>query len=151
MVNLSTFDLGLLLLACFLFYKLVRSLSTRSKTTPLLGPARESFIFGAAKFLREAPDASLFYEQWASQYGPVYNVPAPFGSSKTMLHDPKAITHFYAREGFGYNKTKLSRDFIETLVRGSLSQQRIDAEQCFSSGAVCFGPRGSYTGGTFIP
>ncbi|KAF9032821.1 cytochrome P450 [Hymenopellis radicata] len=121
MTNLSTVDTSLLLVACFLFYKLVRSLSRRSKTTPLFGPARESIIFGASTVLREAPDASLFYEKWASQYGPVYSVPAPFGTSKTMLHDPKAITHFYAREGFGYNKTKLSREFIETLFgRGVL-------------------------------
>ncbi len=84
--------------------------------TKLRGPPRQSLLFGLIRVLRNAEDPGLLYEQWASEYGSVYSFPAFLGEQRLVLYDPKAVAHFYGKEGFGYIKTPISRMFIEILV-----------------------------------
>ncbi|CDO76372.1 hypothetical protein BN946_scf185011.g36 [Trametes cinnabarina] len=129
--------------AVYLFYRIAQSIARRSRTTPLAGPPRESWLFGIRKAGNDADSAAL-YEQWAEQYGPVYRVPAPFGSTRVVLTDPKAIAHFYAHETFTYIQTKLSRVAIENLFgRGLLwaegeshKRQRKAISPAFSNVAI---------------
>lgn len=90
--------------------------STKSKGTKLDGPANPSFLFGMYRFLNEAEDPGLVYEEWAAKYGPAFVVPQGFGSSRIVICDPRANAHFYSKETFGYVQTKLSRTFIKNLV-----------------------------------
>lgn len=46
----------------------------------------------------------------------MFKVPGPFGKSRVVLCDPKAIAHFYSRETFGYIKTELVRAAVDSLV-----------------------------------
>lgn len=114
----SGWSVSLVLLAVYVLYKFARSYTTRGPATPLTGPARTSWLFGAAKVMGNVPDASNLYEVWADKYGAVFRVPAPLGGTRVVLTDPKAIAHFYAHETFTYVQTKLARVAIENLVSG---------------------------------
>lgn len=116
-MSITIVDISLLLLASWLVYKITFPAPKALKTTRLNGPPSQSLLLGCSKYLRDVPEPARIYEEWAEEYGPVYSVPSVFGSEKIMLHDPKALLHFYSREGFGYNKMAVSRQFIETLVR----------------------------------
>jgi hypothetical protein len=96
------------------------------QTTPLQGPPNKSFIFGLYRYINESEDPGALYEGWAAQYGPAFKVPGGFGSSKIMICDPKANTHFYSKETFGYVQTQLARVFIENLVSYSRFPNSID-------------------------
>ncbi|KAI9059020.1 cytochrome P450 [Trametes sanguinea] len=130
--------------AVYVLYKIAHSFARRSRTTPLAGPPSTSWIFGIRKAGNDTQDAAIMYEEWAEQYGPVYRVPAPFGSTRVILTDPKAIAHFYAHETFTYVQTKLSRVAIENLFgRGLLwaegeshKRQRKAISPAFSNVAI---------------
>ena len=62
-------------------------------------------------------DSGALYEGWAKEYGPVYQIPAPFGGRRVILTDPKAISHFYSKESSTYVQNKFMRRSIESLVR----------------------------------
>lgn len=94
--------------------------SQRHTTTPLKGPANPSLLFGYYRHINEAEDPGTIYDEWAAEYGPAFRVPGGFGSSRVVICDPKANAHFYSKETFGYIQTKLSRVFIENLVRISI-------------------------------
>ncbi len=113
--QISTTDVCLFLVAVVLIYKISTNRKS-SITTKLRGPPRQSLLFGLIRVLRNAEDPGLLYEQWASEYGSVYSFPAFLGEQRLVLYDPKAVAHFYGKEGFGYIKTPISRMFIEILV-----------------------------------
>jgi hypothetical protein len=71
------------------------------QTTPLWGPASKSFWFGLCWHIITSDDPAALYEEWSTQYGPAFKIPRIFRASKTMICDPKANTHFYAKETFG--------------------------------------------------
>ncbi|KAG6876262.1 hypothetical protein C0993_004630 [Termitomyces sp. T159_Od127] len=114
------------------------------QTTSLRGPPSQSLLFGLTRIIRESDDASLLMEQWISHYGPVFRVPDVMGSSRVVVADPKAVTHFYAKETFGYVKTSLSKAFIKQLFgRGLLwaegeshRRQRKALSPAFSNAAI---------------
>ncbi|KAG1893815.1 cytochrome P450 [Suillus fuscotomentosus] len=61
------------------------------------------------------------YERWAKEYGPMYKVPGVFGQSMVVLWDPKAISHFFARDTWLYNQTPFNRIVVQTTMgRGVL-------------------------------
>ncbi|KAK0231603.1 cytochrome P450 [Armillaria fumosa] len=117
--QISTTDICLFLVAVFLIYKISTNRKS-SVTTKLRGPPRQSLVFGLIRVLRNAEDPGLLYEQWASEYGSVYTFPAFLGEQRLVLYDPKAVTSFYGKEGFGYIKTPISRMFIEILFGKNL-------------------------------
>ena len=92
----------------------------KDSTTLLKGPVNPSFLFGFYRQINEAEDPGIIYDEWAAEYGPAFHVPGGFGSSRIVICDPKANAHFYSKETFGYIQTKLSRVFIENLVRISI-------------------------------
>ncbi|OJT02316.1 11-oxo-beta-amyrin 30-oxidase [Trametes pubescens] len=140
----SGWSVSLVLLAAYVLYKFARSYATRGPATPLAGPARTSWLFGAADVIRNAPNASNLYEVWADKYGSVFRVPAPLGGTRVVLTDPKAIAHFYTHETFTYVQTKLARVAIENLFgRGLLwaegeshKRQRKAISPAFSNVAI---------------
>ncbi|KAK0227136.1 cytochrome P450 [Armillaria nabsnona] len=117
--QISTTDVCLFLVAVVLIYKISTNRKS-SITTKLRGPPRQSLLFGLIRVLRNAEDPGLLYEQWASEYGSVYSFPAFLGEQRLVLYDPKAVAHFYGKEGFGYIKTPISRMFIEILFGKNL-------------------------------
>lgn len=122
--NMYALDATIFLVACFLVYKFVQRQSA-PLSTPLRGPTGNSRIFGAGKDVREAFDDALIFEGWAKEYGSVYGMPNVFGTTKVLLHDPKAAAHFFMKEGHGiYRKTTMARNFIETIVSHSLYLNR---------------------------
>ncbi|KAH9887704.1 cytochrome P450 [Cubamyces lactineus] len=130
--------------ALYLVYKVGKSYASRSRATPLSGPPSPSWIFGIRKGDGNDPSGAALYEEWAAQYGSVYRVPAPFGSTRVIVMDPKAISHFYTLETFTYVQTKLSRIAIENLFgRGLLwaegeshKRQRKAISPAFSNVAI---------------
>lgn len=113
--RLSYLDVVLVAAVSWTLYKLGETLRRRMKTTRLNGPPRASWIFGASEEVIQG-DASAMFEQWAKEYGPVYQIPTQLGGCRTVLTDPKAIAHFYAKETFVYMRPKFGQIFIETLV-----------------------------------
>ncbi|SJL01026.1 uncharacterized protein ARMOST_04342 [Armillaria ostoyae] len=117
--QISTTDVCLFLVTVVLIYKISTNRKS-SITTKLRGPPRQCLLFGLIRVLRNAEDPGLLYEQWASEYGSVYSFPAFLGEQRLVLYDPKAVAHFYGKEGFGYIKTPISRMFIEILFGKNL-------------------------------
>ncbi|KAI0759738.1 cytochrome P450 [Trametes elegans] len=141
---LSAWKAALVLAAVYIVYKLAQSYIARSRATPLRGPPRRSWLFGVSQVAGNNPDSADLLEGWAQEYGSVFSVPAPLGSSTVILTDPKAVAHFYAYETFTYVNTKLSRIAIEHLFgRGLLwaegeshKRQRKAISPAFSNVAI---------------
>ncbi|KAI6120970.1 cytochrome P450 [Pisolithus croceorrhizus] len=89
-----------------------RVIRDKVKTTRLQGPSRKSLIFGWSMDLLHAEDAGSMYEEWAREYGVVYEVPTTLGGRKIMLCDPKALAHFYSKETWTYVPTDFDLLFI---------------------------------------
>ncbi|KAI6131615.1 cytochrome P450 [Pisolithus croceorrhizus] len=121
-----------------------RSARRSFKTTKLRGPPRTDLVFGAAKQIFESSDAGAIYEAWAKEYGVVYEVPTTLGGKKIMLTDPKALTHYYARETRTYVQTEFARFFLQHhFGRGILwsqgedhKRQRKSLTPAFSQAAI---------------
>lgn len=86
------------------------------KTTRLQGPPRTHLIYGVSKDLFKSSTTGSLFEQWTKEYGPVYEVPTPLGGNRIVLCDPKAITHFCAREPWTYTLLPFIRRFMESFV-----------------------------------
>ena len=91
------------------------------KTTRLRGPPRTHLIYGVSKDLFKSSSTGSLFEQWAKEYGPVYEVPTTLGGNKIVLCDPKAVAHYYARETWTYLLLPSTRRFMERNV-GHFSQ-----------------------------
>ncbi|KAG6909218.1 hypothetical protein DXG01_001525 [Tephrocybe rancida] len=118
-VELGVTDIVAYSLGAWLVYKILRAASAKWRgvqTTALRGPPSKSFLFGLVRVLRESEDQSVLTEQWANEYGSAFAVPGALGSKRVVIVDPKAVTHFYSKETFGYIQTPLARSFIERLV-----------------------------------
>jgi cytochrome P450 len=87
-----------------------------TKGTPLRGPPSHSFIFGSRLFAMSSPDPDRIFEQWAHDYGSVYRVADALGTTRVMIADPKALAHFYSKEGYGYVHTKSFKILLNHLV-----------------------------------
>ena len=61
-------------------------------------------------------DPGPFFEKWAQDYGPVFRVPTAMGQNQLVLCDPKAISHLYSKETYGFVQTGFNRGFFEILV-----------------------------------
>ncbi|KAG2143538.1 cytochrome P450 [Suillus bovinus] len=93
----------------------------KKRTTPIRGPPSPGWVFGFSKSRLNSTAATELYERWAKEYGPVYKVPGVFGSSMVILWDPKAISHFFARDTWSYNQTPFNKIALEaTTGRGVL-------------------------------
>lgn len=115
--NLRTLSDGLILaVGAWTTYKLLQKWRSRAKTTKLSGPPVESWLFGLSRQTFNA-DSSVLVENWAKEYGPVFQVPGVLGQRRTVIMDPKALSHFFGNHGFGYVKSTSGKSALETLVR----------------------------------
>ncbi|KAG1840185.1 cytochrome P450 [Suillus subalutaceus] len=103
------------------FIYLLQAYRQRKRTTRVRGPQSPSWLFGFAKTVNSAAIITELYEHWAKEYGLVYKVPHVLGLSRVILWDPKAISHFFARDTWLYNQTPFNKLAIQTTVgRGVL-------------------------------
>ncbi|KAG1762538.1 cytochrome P450 [Suillus occidentalis] len=116
----------------------------RKRVTRIRGPQSPSWLFGFANTVNSAAIITDLYEHWAIEYGPVYKVPHVLGLSRVILWDPKAISHFFARDTWLYNQTPFNKAAVRTIVgRGVLwadgenhKRQRKALNPAFSSAAI---------------
>lgn len=113
--NISSLDLFLLAVGSWTVYKLSKAVRMRVKTTKLNGPQSWNWLFGVTMNVHKG-DSGDIHEQWAKEYGPVYQIPVAFGGRRTILTDPKAIAHFYSKETFTYINSDFSKQMISNLV-----------------------------------
>ncbi|KAG2064142.1 cytochrome P450 [Suillus decipiens] len=93
----------------------------RQRTTRMRGPQSPSWLFGFANTVNSAAIITKLYERWAKEYGPVCKVPHVLGLSRVVLWDPKAISHFFARDTWPYNQTPFNKAAVRATVgRGVL-------------------------------
>ncbi|KAG1778181.1 cytochrome P450 [Suillus placidus] len=123
---------------------LLRVYRQRQRTTRIRGPQSPNWLFGFAKTLLDSTATTELYQQWATEYGPVFKVPGVFGQSKVILWDPKAISHFFARDTWLYNQTPFNKIAVRnTIGRGVLwadgeshKRQRKALNPAFSAAAI---------------
>jgi hypothetical protein len=115
MDQLTKLDVALLGVATWLAYRLVTTVRRRLHTTRLNGPPASSWLYGVSKEVFVG-DSGTLYEGWMDEYGAVFQVPTVMGSRRTMLCDPRAIAHVYARETNIYMKNSFAKAFIENIV-----------------------------------
>lgn len=157
---LSLWQLAAVVTAVYFARNFVLARRKAARETPLGCPPRQSWLFGIRNLIAGNPDAGSIYEAWIDEYGSVYRVPAPLGSTRVVITDPKAIAHFYSVETWTYVQTKLARVAIEGLVRCTTSCSRfikgealtfVDrARWCCSWAVDCFGPKESPTRGSSL-
>ncbi|KAH8115577.1 cytochrome P450 [Phellopilus nigrolimitatus] len=113
--NLSSADFILIVIGAWLIYKFSQAVRMRTKMTNLRGPPASSWLLGVSKdvFLG---DSGALYEKWAEEFGPVYQIPGPFGSRRTILTDAKAIAHFYSKETFVYVNSAFAKQVLSNLI-----------------------------------
>jgi DNA integrity scanning protein DisA with diadenylate cyclase activity len=95
----------------------------------------------------QSPDSSVSFEEWATRYGPAYEIPVEFGRKHIVITDPKAVIHFYNSERTVYVKTDSNRLFIGRIVRALYPLQRQRANLPNSLGAEFYGQKEICTNG----
>ncbi|KAG2098923.1 cytochrome P450 [Suillus discolor] len=114
----STTRIAVVILALFYPLQVYRR---QQRTTHIRGPQSPGWVFGFAKIMLDSTATTELYERWAKEYGPVYKVPGIFGQSRVVLWDPKAISHFFARDTWLYNQTPFNKIVVQTVMgRGVL-------------------------------
>lgn len=108
----------------------VRALPLATLETPLSGPSRTSWLFGALKEVTNSMEADIIYEKWLAEYGSVFRIPGPLGSTCVVLADPQAISHFYSHETWTYVNNTLLKTVNKGLVSNFASIAR-DASLMF--------------------
>jgi hypothetical protein len=121
-MQLSTVDKLSLSLFTLILGFLLRRFLIGSRSTPLKGPPRLSWLSGVLGLGFTIAGRSAAIKEWAAEYGPVFQVPWIMGKNQVVLCDPKAVAHFYARDSTVYGGSKMSRKMIENLVRRGLFQ-----------------------------
>ncbi|KIM68473.1 hypothetical protein SCLCIDRAFT_1209288 [Scleroderma citrinum Foug A] len=122
--SVTVLDAGAVIVAIWALHASVLAARRKFKTTSLRGPPRTNLVYGVAKDLVESIDAGSIFEQWAEEYGPVYEVPTTLWGNRIVLCDPKAIAHYYARETWTYVLLPSTRRFMQrTFGNGILAVQ----------------------------
>ncbi|KAJ7140044.1 cytochrome P450 [Mycena crocata] len=125
---------------CYILFRRLRGHSS----TALKGPSSNNFIFGVMPYLMDVADTGAVFEDWAAKHGSVYSIPGILGSSRVVLNDPKALTHYFSKETYGYIQTPQARRFLERLIgRGlfyaegdSHKRQRRALNPAFSNASI---------------
>ena len=99
----------------WLVYKIWRRVRAGAGTTKLPGPPSSNWLFGVTKEVNDG-DMGAMFENWAKEYGDVFQIPGPFGERKTVILDPKAIAYFFSKNQFTYIRSKFVKRLLEKLV-----------------------------------
>ncbi|KAG2739224.1 cytochrome P450 [Suillus brevipes Sb2] len=137
----SMMRISVLILASFCLLQVYRR---NQRATRIRGPQSPGWAFGFAKIILDSATTTELYERWAREYGPVYKVPGVFGQPRVILWDPKAISHFFARDTWLYNQTPFNKIAVRaTIGRGVLwadgeshKRQRKALNPAFSAAAI---------------
>ena len=113
--NLRALDALLLVVGTWTVYKLLRTWRSRAKLTKLPGPPAESWLFGLGKKIF-TEDSGILIEKWSKEYGPVFQYSGALGVRRTVIMDPKALTHFFSKQGYEYVNSSFSKRAISNLV-----------------------------------
>jgi hypothetical protein len=116
-MQLSAVDKLSLSLFTLVVGALLRRFLMRSRSTPLKGPPRLSWLTGAVGFEFTIAGRTAAIKEWTADYGPVFQIPWAMGSNQVVLCDPKAVAHFYAGDSTVYLGSKATRKVTELLVR----------------------------------
>ncbi|KAJ7932964.1 cytochrome P450 [Mycena leptocephala] len=136
-------DTSILLASGVIYFVLARRFGG-GRATPLKGPPRKNFLFGWMPYLMRVQDIGAVYEEWAHEYGSVFAVPTALGSRNVVLADPKALTHFSAKETYGYvHSPQNKRSLAQLIGRGLLwadgdshKRQRRALNPAFSNASI---------------
>ncbi|KAH6890097.1 cytochrome P450 [Coprinopsis sp. MPI-PUGE-AT-0042] len=91
-------------------------LKGRSKVKTTNARTQEpSWLFGMFPTMLKNNSPGALTEGWARDYGKVFRLPMPFGSQSIVICDVKAAIHFFSRDTFTYQQTKLSANFIKNM------------------------------------
>lgn len=102
--------------AVWLVFKISRNFRRRLYTTSLRGPPSPSFLWGASHIVSQTWQTGGAYEQWAEMYGAVFKLAAALGTSRLVITDPKAATHVFLQDTWGYSHTAGAKSSIEAIV-----------------------------------
>ena len=116
--NLTSLDLLLFAISVWLIYKSFYAIRLRMHTTRLNGPPTPSWLYGVTEQIL-TNDSGTYFEKWMEKYGLVFQIPGALGYRRTVLCDPKAIAHFYAKETTVYDKPKDIKHLTEGMVSAS--------------------------------
>src|ERR1700733_2749054 len=111
-LSLGTITSALALLVAIRIYQSRR----RLRTPQLQGPRSQGFLFGITKKVFPSSDIGFVYQDWERTYGPVYEIPASFGSRHVVLSDPNAIAHFFSKDTTTYHQPAVQRAGGRRLV-----------------------------------
>ena len=116
-LNIRYTDALALLVGSWLAFKLWKRSRAGAQTTKLPGPPSKSWLFGVTKEVNDSDDGGVIFEDWAKEYGDVFQIPGPFGQRRTVLLDPKSLTYVLSKTEFTFLKSKFVKQFIENIVR----------------------------------
>jgi hypothetical protein len=123
-------DTSILVASGVIYFILARRFGG-SRATPLKGPPSKNFLFGWVPYLMRVPDIGVVYEEWAHEYGSVFSVPTGLGGRKVVLTDPKALTHFSAKETYGYVHSPQVKRSVERFIgRGLIWAEGDSHKRC---------------------
>ncbi|KAK7012920.1 cytochrome P450 [Favolaschia claudopus] len=102
------------IILAFIFGFAILCLSMRRRRRwlhDIAGPRSGSWLYGhQLRFNRQNDVGELDFE-WNHRYGNIWRIDDCFGGESLMVADPKAIHHILHVQGYGYPKTRLSRQF----------------------------------------
>ena len=108
-----------LLATYYAVYTVARNRRSNTQATPLAGPPSPSWLWGVPRSLKN-PGSGAIYDKWINQYGSVFRVPGPLGSSRVVLTDPKAVAHFYSLNGWTYVWPRIPSIMVKSTVRSPI-------------------------------
>ncbi|KAJ7753348.1 cytochrome P450 [Mycena maculata] len=76
------------------------------------GPRSGSWLFGHQLEINRQNDVGELDFAWNRQYGGAWRIDDCFGGELLMVADPKAIHHILHVQGYGYPKTRQSKQFV---------------------------------------
>ncbi|EMD31752.1 hypothetical protein CERSUDRAFT_88647 [Gelatoporia subvermispora B] len=115
--HLSVLDALGIIAVIWLALRIVENVRRRLRTTSLRGPPNPSLLWGVVHLIPpETRQTGGAHEEWAREYGPIYRVAAPLGSSRIVVTDPKAVVHIFSQDTWNYTHTMASKAAIKNIL-----------------------------------
>ena len=105
----------------WLLYTVAKAARSTSKATKLCGPPSPSWVFGMTRHIT-MDNSEFIYEEWCKKYGVAFEIPTVLGSKRVIISDPKAMTHFFSKDTYGYAHPVDRGRFIKQIVSFLLNE-----------------------------
>ncbi|KAG6839924.1 hypothetical protein C0991_010334 [Blastosporella zonata] len=138
MLSFSEFQVPLLVFSSLLGLAVSLVIYHRSATrsTPLRGP-KGSWLFGLAREILATDEHALMFENFATQFGSIFQIPGLLGSVDVVVCDPRAVAHILSKDTYSYQQTPATRFIMQRFVDSSfIAQQRKVLSSAFSNAAI---------------